>query len=253
MINAALTSNAWITCTHPQPTASLRLFCFSHAGGGAISFRGWADPLHPDVEQCAIELPGRGSRLQESPFTRLEPLVQALETALLPSLDKPFAFLGHSMGALLSFELTRRLRQNRYPTPVKLWLSSHRAPQLRDRNSPIHALPDSALLRELRRYNGTPVAVLDHTELMQLLLPAIRADFAVLETYCYTAAAPLACPIAAVGGLQDHTVCAQDLAAWQAQTSGIFSLQLFAGDHFFLYSSDPLLQFLRQDLNILLN
>jgi medium-chain acyl-[acyl-carrier-protein] hydrolase len=179
--------------------------------------------------------------------------MQALAAALLPSLDKPFAFLGHSMGALLSFELARQLQQNHHSMPVKLWVSSHRAPQVCDRNPPIHALPDPQLLTELRRYNGTPKAVLDHAELMQLLLPAIRADFTILETYRHRFAAPLTCPITAFGGLQDPNVCTQDLEAWQDQTTDKFSLQRFAGDHFFLYSSNPVLQSLRQELSTILN
>ncbi len=103
--------NNWVACAKPNPQAKLRLFCFHYAGGGASVFRGWRDSLPQSVEVCAIELPGRGMRLRESPFTQLEPLVQHLASTLLPYLDKPFAFFGHSMGGLVSFELTRLLRR----------------------------------------------------------------------------------------------------------------------------------------------
>jgi len=244
------TSNSWVTCPRPNPQAKLRLFCFHYAGGGALSFRTWSDSLPPHVEVCPIELPGRGIRLREAPFTQLETLIQALEKALLPSLTQPFAFFGHSLGALVSFELARLLRRNYRFTPVHLFVSGHRAPQIPDPEPPIHALPEPAFLEELRRYNGTPEEVLNNPELMQLFLPALRADFAVLETYVYAPSPPLDCPITAFGGLQDWKASCEDLKAWREQTKAAFSVQMFAGDHFFLHSSKSLLlQSLSQELH----
>lgn len=229
------------TCPKPNPQAKLRLFCFHHAGGGALSFRPWLNDLPSSVEVCLIELPGRGTRMKEALFTQFEPLIQALEKALLPSLNKPFVFFGHSMGAAVSFELARRLYQNYRLTPLHLYVSGHRAPQIPDPEPPIHNLPEPAFLNELRRYNGTPKEVLDNSELMELLVPILRADFAVLENYLYTPSAPLDCSITAFGGLQDWKVTRENLAAWQQQTNGAFSLQMFPGDHFFVYSSQSLL------------
>jgi len=234
-------SHSWITCPFPNPQASLRLFCFPYAGGGALSFRGWGTQLPPAVEVCPIELPGRGMRLKEAPFTRLVPLVEAVVEALLPYLDKPFAFFGHSMGALISFEVARRLRRDQALNPVHLFVSGRRAPQWPDPDPPIHALPEAEFLGELRRLNGTPEAVLASRELMQLLLPVLRADFAVLETYRYEPASPLECPIAAFGGLQDPEVACETLEAWRQQTRSDFSLQMLPGDHFFLHTSQSLL------------
>jgi len=234
-------SHSWITCPFPNPQASLRLFCFPYAGGGALSFRGWGTQLPPGVEVRPIELPGRGMRLKEAPFTRLVPLVEAVVEALLPYLDKPFAFFGHSMGALISFEVARRLRRDQALNPVHLFVSGRRAPQWPDPDPPIHALPEAEFLGELRRLNGTPEAVLANRELMQLLLPVLRADFAVLETYCYEPASPLECPIAAFGGLQDPEVACEMLEAWRQQTRSDFSLQMLPGDHFFLHTSQSLL------------
>ena len=245
----ALTFNSWVTCPKPNPQAKLRLFCFHYAGGGALSFRTWPDNLPPYIEVCPIELPGRGVRLMEPPFTRLEPLVQRLAQALLPSFNKPFAFFGHSMGSLVSFELARLLRTLNF-SPIHLFVSGHRAPQTPDPDPPIHNLPESAFLKELRRYNGTPKEVLNNTELMQLLLLSLRADFAVIETYVYTPKPPLDCPINAFGGSHDWKVSRNDLEGWREQTSADFSLQMFRGDHFFLHSAQSLLlQILSRELH----
>lgn len=238
-----LTFNQWMTCWKPNPQATLRLFCFHYAGGGAAIFRTWSDSLPQSVEVCAIELPGRGARLRETPFTHIEPLVQNLASALFPNLDKPFVFFGHSMGALISFELTRLLRKDYNLSPVHLFISGHRAPQIPDSDPPIHDLPESAFVEELRHLNGTPPAVLENAELMQLFLPTLRADFSVVETYAYTPEPPLECPITVFGGLQDSEASCDELDAWREQTNHSFVLQMFPGDHFFLQSAQqPLLQ-----------
>ncbi|MCI0529785.1 MAG: thioesterase domain-containing protein, partial [Nitrospira sp.] len=171
----------------------------------------------------------------------LSPLVQVIAQALFPYLDKPFAFFGHSMGALVSFELTRHLRRQYRLGPVHLFVSGHHAPQIPDPDPPVHTLPEPAFLEELSRLNGTPKEVLEHTELMHLMLPTLRADFAVCETYTYTTEPPLDCPISAYGGLQDLEVSRDSLEAWQVQTRTSFSLRMFPGDHFFLHTAQPLL------------
>lgn len=214
-----------------------------------MGFRSWPNSLPPTVEVCPVELPGRGTRLKEPPFTRLSPLVQAIAHAILPHLDKPFAFFGHSMGALVSFELTRLLRRNYSRSPVHLFVSASRAPQVPDPDPPIHALPEPEFLEELRCLNGTPKEVLENTELMQLLLPILRADFAVIETYVYAPEPAQDFPITAFGGLQDREVSCDALEAWREQTSASFSLQMLPGNHFFIQSAQPLLlQFLSREL-----
>jgi medium-chain acyl-[acyl-carrier-protein] hydrolase len=185
----------------------------------------------------------------ERPFTRLSPLVEALAQALAPLLDRPFAFFGHSLGALVSFELARQIRRQYGVHPVRLFVSAGRAPQIPHRVPPIHTLPDKEFLVELRRLNGTPSELLDHEELMDIMLPLLRADFALYETYVYLTEPPLSCPISAFGGLQDHRVSKSDLEAWRAQTSGSFSLRMFPGDHFFL-KQPLLLQALSRELEL---
>lgn len=244
------TVTSWVTYPKLNPQASLRLFCFPYAGGGALSFRTWPEALPPTVEVCHVELPGRGLRWMETPFTKLLPLVQAIAQALLPHLDKPFALFGHSMGGLISFELVRLLRREYGLSPVHLFVAGHRAPQVPDLDLPVHNLPESAFLDELRHLNGTPEAVLENAELMQLLLPTLRADFAVLETYVYAPGLPLDCPITVFGGLQDCEVSCDCLEVWREQTTASFSLSMLPGDHFFLHTAQPLLlQFLAQELH----
>jgi medium-chain acyl-[acyl-carrier-protein] hydrolase len=195
----------------------------------------WPDDLPLGVELCAVKLPGREGRLAEPPFSRLGPLIRALADVLRPALGEPFAFFGHSVGALISFELARELRRQHAPTPLHLLVSARAAPQVPNLDPPIHGYPDPSFIRELRRFNGMPDEVLQNDELMELLLPVLRADFAVNETYRYTAEPPLSCPISVFGGLQDHEVRLEGLAAWREQTDGAFSQQMFPGDHFYIY------------------
>jgi len=238
----------WISFRKLDPNTQLRLFCFPYAGAGALIFRKWSDGLPADIEVCPIQLPGRGTRLTEPPFTMLSCLVEALARVLDPLLDKPFAFFGHSLGALIAFELARQIRRHHGVHPVRLFASAGRAPQIPHRTPPIHNLADKEFLAELRRLNGTPRELLDHEELMEVMLPILRADFALYETYLYSNEPPLNCPISAFGGVQDRRVSASDLEAWRSQTSASFSLRMFPGDHFFL--KEPLvLEALSQELD----
>jgi medium-chain acyl-[acyl-carrier-protein] hydrolase len=214
--------------------ARCRLFCFPYSGAGASVYRTWAVSLAPHVEVVAIQLPGRESRLKEPLLDDLSTLIEALTLALLPHLDRPFAFFGHSVGALIGFEVARQLRRFDQPLPLQLFASARHAPHLPATTPPIHQLPDADFIAQLRAYNGTPEVVLQNAELMNLFLPILRADLAINETYIYLPEAPLELPITAFGGLQDAQVGEDDLAAWAEQTQGNFQLQMFSGDHFFL-------------------
>ncbi|VEP17542.1 Linear gramicidin dehydrogenase LgrE [Hyella patelloides LEGE 07179] len=232
--------NSWITCPQPKPQAQLRLFCFPYGGGSALSFRTWLDSLPSEIEVCPIELPGRGFRMFEAPYYRLEPLIKSLVLALLPNLNKPFVFFGHSMGALISYEVSQLLRSKYNIAPLHLFVSGHRAPHLPDLKSPIHNLPQSEFIQALRDYNGTPEEVLNNEELMELFLPILRADFSLIETHAYSLAKPLNCPIDVFGGSEDWTVNIDELKAWQEHSETGFSLQMFPGDHFFLHSAETI-------------
>lgn len=249
MIATEIASSPWIIRSQPNPQARLRLFCLPFAGGGASLFRTWWTELPTDVEICSVQLPGRENRLQEPSFTRLAPLLEHVAHVLQPYLHTPFALFGHSVGALISFELAHYLRAHDLPTPAHLFVSAHRAPHLPRPAAPIHRLPDSAFVEEVRRFNGTSEAVLHNAELMRLALPTLRADLAIAETYAYATKEPLDCPISAFGGRQDPTVRQHDIASWRTQTHRPFVLRMFPGNHFFLQESrTPLLRAISQDL-----
>jgi medium-chain acyl-[acyl-carrier-protein] hydrolase len=213
------------------------LFCLPYAGAGAISFSLWADELPADVcaavEVWSLEPPGRDMGRRQQLQTQVEAVVDRLQPLVEAYSEKPFALFGHSMGALLSFELARKLRAAGVPAPAHVIVSGHRAPQLPDRHAPIHELPESRFVARLRVLGGTPEEVLDNTELMELYLPVLRADFAMCETYTYTPAPPLDCPITAFGGLDDARVNRDEISKWQEQTRGAFTMRMFRGGHFF--------------------
>jgi medium-chain acyl-[acyl-carrier-protein] hydrolase len=225
-----------VTCIKPNLQAKLRLFCFPYAGGSSFSFRGWGDNLPDILELCPIELPGRGTQMKSPSLTQVKLIVEAIAPHLLPYLDKPFAFFGHSLGGIIAFETVRLLRREHGLNPVCLFVSGCRAPQIPSKNPPIHNLPEPEFIDELRRLNGTPEAVFQSPELLELLLPILRTDFAAFETYIYLSEPRLNCPIAAFGGWQDPEVSQADLAAWQEQAIADFFLEMFPGDHFFIHS-----------------
>jgi medium-chain acyl-[acyl-carrier-protein] hydrolase len=248
-LTAASIANSWIASSKRNPRARLRLFCFPYAGGAASIFRNWSDGLPADVEVCPIQFPGHGTRLLEPPFSRLSLLVDSLAEVLIPLLDRPFAFFGHSLGSLVSFELARRLRANHQITPVRLIASAGPAPQIPHRGRPIHHLPEREFSMELHRLSGTPNELLNNPELMDIVMPSLRADFALYESYRYSSELPLNCPISTFGGMNDEKVSHRDLEGWRDQTNGSFSIRMFPGDHFFLKTTQPLvLRALSQEL-----
>jgi medium-chain acyl-[acyl-carrier-protein] hydrolase len=230
-------SSKWILFPRPNPAAMLRLFCFHYAGGSAQIFHGWPTYLPPSVEMGTIQLPGRGHRLGEPHIGRLLPLSRIVAQELLQCLDKPFVFFGHSLGALLCFETARSLRRENRRQPAHLFVSATDAPHCRSPEDPLSSLPKSALVEKLRGLNGTPVEVLQNDELMDLMLPTIRADFELCETYEYQPESPLECPMTIYGGLEDHDVEAERLAAWSEMTVGACKIRMFPGGHFYLNSS----------------
>jgi medium-chain acyl-[acyl-carrier-protein] hydrolase len=237
----------WVVRPAESLCATIRLFCFPYAGGGASAYRSWAARLGPSVDVCAIELPGRETRLGEPCFTSFAKLVEALDGALAGYLDKPFVFFGHSMGALVAFALTRRLRARHAPTPVHLMVSGAPAPHLPRTAPPRRSLSDDELLYELGRLDGTPQAVIQNRELMQLLLPIIRADFSLDESLEYTQEPPLDLPMTAYGGWSDRDVEPARVASWSVHSTR-FTLRMFQGNHFFIHSTPDFLQTLSADL-----
>jgi medium-chain acyl-[acyl-carrier-protein] hydrolase len=239
----------WLAYREANPRARLRMFCFPYAGGGASAYRGWGASLPQEIEVCPVQLPGREGRLREPSFTRSEEMITAIADALTPWLDLPFVFFGHSMGGMIGFELTRELRRRGRTLPLHLFVSGRRAPQLPARDEPIHNLPEPEFIERLRELDGTPEEVLQHAELMKLLIPLLRADFAVNETYEYAEEAPIDIGISAFGGLSDVDVSRDDVEAWSVQTRGRFRMRMMPGGHFFLHNQkDLILESVARDL-----
>jgi medium-chain acyl-[acyl-carrier-protein] hydrolase len=172
-------------------------------------------------------------------MTRLLPLAEAIAGELALYLDRPFALFGHSMGAILSFEVARLLRRSHAVEPAHLFVSGRRAPQLRDDTPATYQLPEDQFIADLRRINGTAPEVLEHEELMELMLPLLRADFEVCQTYRYSPGPPLSCRVTAFCGLRDTEETCERVAAWGEQTTAPFSLKKFSGDHFFVNHATP--------------
>lgn len=217
--------------------AGVRLFCLPYAGGGAAAFRGWAETAPRGLQVCPLELPGRGRRMTETPFTRLRPLVRSLVDALSDVLDRPYALYGHSMGALIAFETARALRARGLPQPVHLFCSGAAAPDVPRRRPVLGSASDEEVIKELRFLNGTPRELLENRELMELTLPTVRADFSVLETYDHRSETPLTVPLTVHTGKRDPSVSPSSLYGWRDQTDARTRLVTYEGDHFFLHTS----------------
>jgi medium-chain acyl-[acyl-carrier-protein] hydrolase len=228
-------ASPWLLRPPGGRAAALRLFCFPYAGGGGSLYMPWARQAPSTVEVCAVQPPGRESRLSERPHTRMGELMDAAVEALQPYLDVPFAVFGHSMGALLAFEFARRIRRAGSPTPVRLFVSGHRAPDRPRQHAAIAHLPDGEFVAEIRRrYAGVPDEILRQPDLLALFLPCLRADMSLIEHYRCEDDAPLDCPISAYGGREDPEAGEAELAAWQTQTRAGFTMRRFPGSHFYL-------------------
>ncbi|NEO98272.1 MAG: thioesterase [Symploca sp. SIO2E9] len=242
-------SNLWIKCFQPNPQANLRLFCLPYAGGGASIFRLWHRELPSNVELCAIELPGRENRIREKPISNVEILTEKLVEVFLQDWDKPFALFGHSMGALIVYELARKL-QHKNLSPAYLFVSGRQAPNVPELYPPFYSLPDAEFIETLTNiYPNIPDEVLKEEELMQLFLPVLRADMTLAQTYVHSQVEPLDCPIFALGGLEDKEGSYDRLVSWREYTRSSFSVQMFPGGHFYLNEKrQPLLQLISQTL-----
>ena len=243
-------TNSWIVKPKPNSAAHLILVCLPFAGGGSNSFRNWVQFLPKQIELLAIEIPGRGQRLREPLRTRMDELVPDIASSLSKELDRPFALFGHSMGTLLGIELSHHLREEYQLEASHLFFSGRGAPQLPSKEKQIHQLPEDEFVKQIRNYNGTPKDVLNHQELMELMIPILRADFEVCETYSYSERPKLSCPLSVYGGLQDSAAPRESMQAWAKLTEGPFNLRMFPGDHFFiLNNTHTLLSSLLKDLN----
>jgi medium-chain acyl-[acyl-carrier-protein] hydrolase len=236
-MNATAGADRWITTFRPNSLARLRLFCLPAAGGNASAFQEWSNLLPGEIDVCAVQLPGRQQRAAEQPYTRMGLAVQALEQAIRPYLDLPFAIFGTCTGSLVGFELAQRLRRTLDIQPSYFFASCCRAPHLPDRDLPIHALPGDKLWAEIERLGGTPAIVTEHPEMQAVLSPVLRADFELAETYLYRNSPPLDCPLTVFGGMHDPIVSPVELAGWRDHTTGAFETLMLDGGHYLIDSA----------------
>ncbi len=244
----ALPALRWFA-SRSDSTIQSRLICFPFAGSGASTYRTWCQAFGPGVNVCAVQLPGREDRLAETRYRHLAPLVDALATVLTPAFDAPYAFFGHSMGALIAFELARRLQQTGRPLPTRLFLSGHRSPDRRPASSAIHALPDQEFMEALRRFGGTPDVLLNDPEFVALALPVLRADFTLCETYEFVPGPALEVPLTILAATRDRHVPVEDLDGWARHSSRATRVRMFDGDHFYVQTArDAVMRAVAEDL-----
>ncbi|WP_246793461.1 thioesterase II family protein [Burkholderia perseverans] len=240
-MSAQVDESPWLI-VHPaasgQP-ARLRLFCFHYAGATASIFRSWRGGLPDWVELVAVQLPGREYRLGEPLFESATPIVEALAECVPDWLDLPFVFFGHSMGALIAFDLARLLRARGHAEPALFVASGRNAPRYLWRDAGIQALPDEVFLATVRDYNGTPEELINEPSMRDLWMPRLRADLTISALYHYTEEAPLACPLLVLRGTHDGLVSDEGVEGWRAETTGPIHYVRFPGNHFFLHSEEP--------------
>ena len=238
-------SSEWLSNVRYCSQARIRLFCFPYAGSSSIIYRNWVSYFPESVEVCLIQLPARGVRIHESPIQEFSVLIEAITKALVPFLQQPFAFFGHSLGSLVAFEVLHRLRTEYSLHPIHLFVSACTAPAYIRNQKVLSQLSNHELIAELRQLQGTPDELLDHEEIMSVLLPIVRSDFALYESYeSYYSDRQnrklLECQVTVLGGTEDSTVDMMKLPAWQEETYEPITLSLIPGNHFFLHSAKAL-------------
>ncbi len=244
----------WFThFSRPTPEAKARLLCLPYAGGGSAIFRPWLGKID-DIELYCALMPGREQRLFEPPLQSIEVLLESLVPAVAALADRPYFVFGHSLGGLIAFELTRTLRSHGLRLPHRLFVSAFRSPDRRSLRPEMHALPNEQFVDALRGYGGTPEELLMHQETMEILIPALRADFCMHETYRHLPDAPLPVPITALVGRSDWTAPVSEMIGWEKHTAAGFSIHEFDGAHFFIHDArkavlDLLAENIRHDLN----
>lgn len=225
----------WRICFESRPQATSRLYCLPFAGGAASGYRGWVEHLPGSVELRAVQPPGRHNRLREPPIEHWVTMVHALADGLAPELSEgPYTLFGHSLGGLLSFELARELRRRGERAPALVGVSAWPAPDLDMGWRRIGHLPDAEFVDAVRSYGGLPDQVLAEPDMLAFVLPSLRADFRVFESYEFCEDAPLDCPIVVFGSTEDPLAGPEELRAWASHTADLQAVHVYPGRHFYL-------------------
>jgi surfactin synthase thioesterase subunit len=237
----------WLRRFHPATGSAVRLVCFPHAGGSASFFHPVSARLSPAIEVLGVQYPGRQDRRAEPNIDAIPGLADAIHAVLRGFADRPLAFFGHSMGAVLAYEVGLRLRRDGV-TLARLYASGRRAPS-RYRPETVHEQGDERLIAEVRQLSGMDAGLLDDPETLEMIMPALRSDYRAIETYRHTPGQLLTCPVVALVGDADPRVDLDEARAWADHTTGPFDLRIFPGDHFYLVGqSAQVIALIRDDL-----
>jgi surfactin synthase thioesterase subunit len=238
----------WVRRFHPAPDSKARLVCLPHAGGSASVFFSLSRALTPEVEVLAVQYPGRQERRHEPNIGNIPDLADQVFAALRSLGDRPLALFGHSMGAVVAYEVAVRMQGAGLPSPVHLFASGRRAPSLY-RDERIHQQSDARIVSELRTLSGTSAGMLADPEILEMILPAVRSDYRAIETYRHDPGRKLDCPVTVLTGYSDPRVSMDEARAWDEHTTGPTELRVLPGGHFFLIDqSEHVSAILRQKL-----
>lgn len=246
-------SSSWYLLPKPNPQAALRLFCFPYAGGVAEIYHSWLSDLPDDVELVAIQYPGHLQDSKSRLYTDMERLVTDLLEELRPLLDKPYALFGHSMGALAAYTFTHTLLEQGLRLPEHLFVSARNPPQLPVVSPAIHRMSISEFIQILRAFKVLPDEVLMNPGLLNVILPILRADFQMIETWSYNPAVPLLpVPVHAFAGINDTLALPKHMAQWAQLTERSFKLITFPEQHYFLLNRDVRADLIGQIMKMIL-
>lgn len=212
---------------------NVNLFCIPFAGGNRYSFQQLEKVVGNTLNMITLEYPGRGSRYGEPLLKRLNDLCDDLFNQVAGRLQSPYAIYGHSMGGLLTYLLTQRIRNEQLPLPIHLFISGSRAPSMRRDMPDYHKQPRPEFIKSLRSLGGTTDEILNNSDILELYEPILRADFEAVETYEYESCDPFNIPLTVFNGLSDR-ISREQAEAWQRETTFPIVLREFPGDHFFI-------------------
>lgn len=242
---------SWLVSLTPSGVGDVSVFCFPYAGAGASVYRSWAKLLPSHLNAFAIQAPGRETRFLEPFVSSITELANQAAQAILRETEKPIVLFGHSLGAACAYETARALERSGH-TPELLIVSGRQCPGTPSKRAPIGHLSDKQFIDHVRMYKGTPSAVLENKELMELLLPLLRADFSLSEQYRPLAEPLLSCPILGLGSTDDEWLDHDTLQAWENLTRSDFETHWFEGDHFYLnQQTEALLNVINEKISAL--